>query len=296
MDPLSSLKDLAEFIKNAYADKKKAEAISSAIIQYVDSNVGISRAKANSLYGLIYEINAIINYHSHDKHFLVELETSTQIPQNPQNQPPMIIVRTPHYLAIRSMKLPDIAHAKTLLVNALSSIKSPLILDLRGCRGGSAQVLYFILCHFFDDGTYLYDRGGRSNTTKVIVGSIVQTMEPQYVIPKFKGKVNVLVDSSTYSAGEILAAVLQAQHRAKIYGPKTFGMTNLVSSITIGQFVAHIPYAITNICQLKSDKKKNIENVGVVPDYPPQSAEYIDLVFDKVSNIMLDNYSTPSTK
>lgn len=290
MNVVKSLESAAELIKHAYVDKQIAKLIHDDVIRYLRSSIGKQRAKLEYPDVLIQEINAIISYHSKDLHFMVTLA-------NRQVKLPIDNIKVrDHYICIRTMENMEVPEIRHRLSAAIASISEPLILDLRGCVGGSANTLYFLLCHFIPDGKPMFRRSTDDDKFTVTSGSIIDDMDVKYKVKKYTDKLDVIVNSWTYSAGELFAAVIQAQKRGKIYGSQTVGMTNLTKYERFGAIQLHIPYCETLICQPGQGDRK-IENIGVIPDYLTESKEYIQLVYKYLGNITLKNYvASPPTK
>jgi carboxyl-terminal processing protease len=89
-----------------------------------------------------------------------------------------------------------------------------LILDLRGNGGGLLQQAIAVASIFVHDGTIVTTRG-RTQPTQVYTatGGAIPTHIPMVV----------LVDHSTASSAEIVAAALQQHHRAEVVGTRTYG-------------------------------------------------------------------------
>lgn len=89
-----------------------------------------------------------------------------------------------------------------------------LILDLRGTPGGAENSLEYLVGSLFDRDVKIADRITRKDSTALIAKS-----QRNY----FNGKLLVLVDSKTSSAGELLARVVQLEKRGIVLGDRTAG-------------------------------------------------------------------------
>jgi carboxyl-terminal processing protease len=89
-----------------------------------------------------------------------------------------------------------------------------LVLDLRANGGGLVEEAQLVASIFVSKGTIVSTRGrAQPSTTLLATGGAISPSIP----------VVVLVDGSTASAAEIVAAALQDHHRATIVGTHTFG-------------------------------------------------------------------------
>ena len=130
-----------------------------------------------------------------------------------------------------------------------------LVLDLRRNRGGELDSLVAAIGLFFDDpsacGRLVTRRGGR----------IERSTRPCKTA-HYRGPMAVLVDRTTASAAEILAAVLQEQKRATIVGRKTRGAVLGSGDIPLpdgGEIqVSGLDYATPG--------GRRLDGEGVVPD------------------------------
>jgi carboxyl-terminal processing protease len=131
-----------------------------------------------------------------------------------------------------------------------------LILDLRGNIGGLGFMAMSL-------GGFLTDQSGLQlglMTTRA--GPMKFTLIPRDTV--FRGKVAVLVDEFSMSTSEILAAGLQDNALARVFGRKTPGMA-LPSAIEMLPHGAGFQYAFANY---HSAKGEPLEGRGVEPNEP----------------------------
>ncbi len=130
-----------------------------------------------------------------------------------------------------------------------------VVIDLRRNPGGDTFSLGTAIGEFFDRGvdcgTFIDRDGARSVKNSWQLGSA-----------NYRGKVAVLVDTATASAGEIFSAVLQDHGRATVIGRKTAGAV-----------LASWFYRLPDSGELQlsrqdyvSPKGRRIEATGVKPD------------------------------
>ena len=124
-----------------------------------------------------------------------------------------------------------------------------LILDLRGNSGGDVKALERLAGAFFDRDVKIADPRGRT------------PMKPLMARKRrdaYRGRMIVLVDADSASAAELLARVLQLEHRATIVGDRTAG--------SVRQAVAIKDVAMIADADMVMADGRSLENAGVVPD------------------------------
>src|SRR5882757_4457898 len=115
---------------------------------------------------------------------------------------------------------PDVAGESQIAAMQLIAPAAALIIDLRGCRGGSPGSVALVCSYLLDEPTHLmsfYEREGERTS---------QSWTLPYVPgPRFGGSkpVFVLTSATTFSGGEELAYDLQQLGRATLIGERTRG-------------------------------------------------------------------------
>ncbi len=134
-----------------------------------------------------------------------------------------------------------------------------LILDLRGNGGGSVETLKWMVGSLFDHEVKIYDRVGKKEHKPVIV-------KPHG--KPFGGKLIVLVDAESASASELLARVVQLEHRGTVIGDRTAGavMEAIYYSEEQGMDIKiFYGFSVTDANLIMNDGQ-SLEKKGVVPD------------------------------
>lgn len=134
-----------------------------------------------------------------------------------------------------------------------------LILDLRDNGGGSVDTLEHLVGHLFDHDVKIAELASRKPEKPMIAKA---NSKP------YTGKVIVLINSRSASASEILARVLQLEHRGTIVGDTSSGAVmearffpDSVGLDTKVFYATSITYA-----NLIMADGKSLENIGVTPD------------------------------
>lgn len=135
-----------------------------------------------------------------------------------------------------------------------------LIFDLRGNRGGLQNNLIFTLGNLFDHD--------------VTVGKTVMRKGEKALVAKsqgngaFTGQLIVLVDSRTSSAAEILARMVQIEHRGVVLGDRSAGSVMGAKFYPLKEgigLVIPFGFELTEEDLIMTDGK-SLEKQGVVPD------------------------------
>jgi carboxyl-terminal processing protease len=137
-----------------------------------------------------------------------------------------------------------------------ASKHAALILDLRGDPGGATDSLKLMVGSLFDRDIKIADRVGRGAPKPMVA---------KHAAHPFGGKLIVLVDEDSASAAELLARVVQLEHRGTVIGDKTSGA--VMEAIMHLEHMDTAPYevAVTDANLIMSDGK-SLEKTGVVPD------------------------------
>lgn len=275
-----TIKSIAATIRENYVESETGDRVAKRIEEYIGSPTWNKLISRDDVYRIIYNINCIISTESDDGHFYI-----TRQNQN-DSQGTGIERITPHFIQISSFKNISDEFVRQTYSEFFKTARDNLLIDLRGCPGGSPETAYYILCHLFDTGTPLFELQTRNYAPKIFKSADSVPFYPNYNnITKFKGTVKVIVDEYTYSAAESLAFVIQHRGRGQIYGSKTSGYAHITHPIKIGDIWLYLPYSRT--CD--PDTHKDWENIGVIPDYPVGSKEFISLVYNELAA----NYMTP---
>lgn len=133
-----------------------------------------------------------------------------------------------------------------------------LIVDLRDNPGGAIETLQYLLGSVFDHEVKIADRVMRSKTLPLKTRSHHEG---------FKGRLIVLVDSSSSSAAELFARTIQIEKRGMVLGDRTSGLVMEARGRPRATGLPPIYYAtmITEADLIMTDGK-SLEHVGVVPD------------------------------
>ncbi|MDX6444827.1 MAG: hypothetical protein QOH71_1901 [Blastocatellia bacterium] len=138
-----------------------------------------------------------------------------------------------------------------------------LIIDLRGNGGGEEEALKKLIGYFFDH--------------EIVLGEMKRRKEMKPLKAKsqgagvFKGQLVVLVDSSSASAAELFARVVQLQKRGTVIGDRSAGavMRSIFRPGALGDMsngnMIFYGASITDADVIMSDGQ-SLEHVGVRPD------------------------------
>ncbi|MGI6030671.1 MAG: S41 family peptidase [Eubacteriales bacterium] len=130
-----------------------------------------------------------------------------------------------------------------------------IVFDVRNNGGGDANVIWKVLDMLLPEGNIykLVDKAGNEQTFDSDEAAMLDGQLP----------VTVLVNGNTASAAELFAAALQDYDYAEIVGETTFGKGTGLSVVDVGDGSG---LAISTTLYY-TPSGKNIEGVGVIPDY-----------------------------
>lgn len=134
-----------------------------------------------------------------------------------------------------------------------------MILDLRENSGGSTETLSSLVGSLFDHDVKIADRVERGATKAMIA---------KHQAHPFDGKLIVIVDARSASASEILARVVQLEHRGTVIGDRSAGAVMEARRYRESTGVSMGPvfgFSVTDANLIMTDGK-SLEGTGVAPD------------------------------
>jgi len=142
-----------------------------------------------------------------------------------------------------------------------------IIVDLRGCRGGSPSMVGYLASAFVAPGADIY------NTFRTRTQSLSEAPRTPYATPRTQVPVYVLVDGGTASAAESFAYTLQKAGRATVVGARSAGAANPGAMIDIGQGFSVF---VSDGTPVNPITHTNWEATGVAPDLAVASDDALD--------------------
>lgn len=142
---------------------------------------------------------------------------------------------------------------ETAMDELLNAGAESVIIDVRGNSGGYLSSAEKIASMFLKKDSIIYQLD-----TKGKIENVKTTVDGKYSLP-----VSVLIDPSSASASEILAAALHDNIDAKLVGLKTYGKGTVQKTKTLSSG-AMIKYTIQEWYTPKGNK---VNGVGIEPDY-----------------------------
>ncbi len=165
-----------------------------------------------------------------------------------------------------------IAAAMTLVATC-----DALILDARGCVGGSPDSVALLCSYLFDDEP-VHINSMRSRDEAKVVQSWTQAWVPGRRFGSEKPVV-VLTSAATFSGGEELAYDLQQLGRARVVGEQTGGGANPREGHRVHE---HLEATIPVAYPVNPVSGTNWELVGVTPDVPSPSEGALERALDEL--------------
>ncbi|MFN3266085.1 MAG: S41 family peptidase [Deinococcales bacterium] len=170
------------------------------------------------------------------------------------------------YVAISDFANQKVTEQLQAQLKSMSGKIKALVLDLRNNPGGLVSQAEGVADTFLEKGDIFITR---DNTKQIKVDYSARPQGTDFKLPMV-----VLVNGSSASASEIVAAALQELGRAKVVGEKTFG-----------KGVANIPTPLSNDGQLNvankewlTPKRNSLYKRGVTPDVMVQDSRYANVL------------------
>jgi carboxyl-terminal processing protease len=135
-----------------------------------------------------------------------------------------------------------------------------LILDLRENPGGAVITLDRMVGNLFEDNIKIADRTGRKEHKPQIAKGRGKNV--------FGGKLVVLIDSKSSSASEVMARVVQLEHRGTVIGDRSSGLVMEAqrhSEHDGAGTLIFFGFSVT-VADLIMKDGQSLEHVGVTPD------------------------------
>ena len=143
-----------------------------------------------------------------------------------------------------------------------------MIVDLRGCRGGSPSMVGYLASAFVAPGADIY------NTFRTRNESMSEAPQTPHESPRTQLPLYVLVDGGTASAAESFAYTLQSAKRATIVGKRSAGAANPGGMIDIGDGFSVF---VSDGTPINPITRTNWEATGIEPDVPATSDHALDV-------------------
>lgn len=156
-----------------------------------------------------------------------------------------------------------------------------LLLDLRGNRGGSPDMVALVCGWFFAEPTHLHTMHDRAGNTRQF-WSAAYVAGPRYDAGQ---PVYVLTGAETFSGGEELAYDLQQLGRATVVGERTRGGAHPCDGFPAHP---HLELTVPVARPVNPVTGTNWEGCGVVPDVEVAAGEAHDLAYRMALAALLD--------
>lgn len=134
-----------------------------------------------------------------------------------------------------------------------------IIIDLRNNIGGSPELVRYMLSHFFEEKSLLWQNHSRDYEDTYDYESLVGIGSPKF---KQNFPLFILIGPDTASAAEIFSYTLKHFNKAIILGENSLGIANAVSAFKINK---HFVGRFSVVRPINPMTGTNWEHVGVVP-------------------------------
>jgi len=163
----------------------------------------------------------------------------------------------------------DDAPERIAIDDALAKLSGTraMIVDLRGCRGGSPNMVGYLASAFVAPDADIY------NTFRTRGQSLSEAPQTPHKSPRTQLPLYVLIDGGTGSAAESFAYTLQSAKRATIVGERSAGAANPGGMIDIGEGFSVF---VSDGTPVNPITRTNWEATGVQPDVIATSDHALD--------------------
>lgn len=278
-----SINDTIVVLEQNYVFPKKAKAMGEQL-QHLLASGKFDHIQTRSMF--IKEVGSIIRELSGDGHLGLYQATSNEVlthvlTENLDNrrfnyafEHVQVLNNNIGYLKFNKFYQDD--DARQVFDHALGFLSQTkaMIIDLRESTGGSVEFVEYMISHFIEEDTLLWNMLNREGEnvyqgmTKVVASD--RRFKQDY--PLF-----ILTSKSVVSAGEFFTYTLKHLDRATIVGEQTSGQAHWTGVRNVNEFVnIRIPLArpVNPITQ------SNWEGVGVVPDFKVAANESLKFTID----------------
>lgn len=145
-----------------------------------------------------------------------------------------------------------------------------LIIDVRGCRGGSPAAVALMCTYLIGTDVHLTDFETRDRADLQQIWTMPWVPGPTFGSDK---PVAVLTSAKSFSGAEDLAYTLQANGRATVIGETTGGGAHPRDAFKLSD---HLEVTVPVARSINVKTKANWEGIGVIPDLAVPAGEALD--------------------
>ncbi|UCH84666.1 MAG: S41 family peptidase [Candidatus Latescibacterota bacterium] len=274
------LVEVADVIRDRYADPKVGQAIADTIMTYVKQGGADSSIDAEAL---VAHVMGVIRSMVADRHF----DFSDRSAEQDDSDPSPARKRSKHGLRTARMLANQTAYFEfdgfpgddeslTAVAKAIEEqpAMQAVIFDVRDNNGGAGDMVVLLCNHLLETDQLLYTFAGRSDAAATEVRSSAGDQYFGTAMPVY-----ILTSENTLSAAEAFTYILQDLDRATVVGERTAGMANPSRTFTIaGRFDLTVPFLIMRY----GKSGGTFAGVGVTPDIEVSADSALDTVLEKL--------------
>ncbi len=274
------LVEVADVIRNNYADQEAGRAIADTIMAHVERGGADSSTDAQRL---VAEVMGVIRSMVADRHFNFSDRSADK---DDSNKPPHRN-RSKHGLRTVRMLEGQTAYFEfdgfpgdeaSLKAVAETIEEQPemraVIFDLRDNNGGAGDMVVMLCNHLLEADQLLYTYAGRSDDIPKEMKSSTCAQHFGTAIPVY-----ILTSGNTLSAAEAFTYILQDLGRAVVVGERTAGMANPSRTFTIaGRFDLTVPFLIMRY----GKSGGTFAGAGVMPDIEVSAESALEAALERL--------------
>lgn len=194
------------------------------------------------------------------------------------------------YLRLDSFPPPEVASETAAAAMAFLKHSEALIIDLRGNKGGTGDMVRLLASYFFVEPTRLSRTFRRHGVPQISYDTTLTAIpgERMPIVDLF-----ILTSGETFSAAEAFAFALQERGRAQVVGETTGGGGNAGDWLEAAHgFSVFVP----DVAVSSPFGDKSWEGVGVKPDLPAPAAGALGLAHRTAVERLLDAATDPAAR
>jgi hypothetical protein len=274
------LVEVADVIRDRYADPKVGQALADAIMAYVEGGGADSSIDASEL---VANVMVIIRSKVADRHFefsdrSAEQDDSHQSPRSSRSKHGLRTVRMLEgqtaYFEFDGFPGDDASlKAVAKAIEELPEMHAS-IFDLRDNNGGAGDMVVMLCNHLLEADRLLYTFAGRSDDAPTEMRSSACDQHLGATMPVY-----ILTSEYTLSAAEAFTYILQEFGRAVVVGERTAGMANPSRTFTIaGRFDLTVPFLIIRY----GESGGTFAGIGITPDIDVSAEKALDTALERL--------------
>jgi hypothetical protein len=274
------LVEVAEVIRDHYADPEVGKAIADTIMAHVEQGGADSSIDAQRL---VAKVMDVIRSMVADRHFefsdrSADKDDSNESPHRNRSKHGLRTVRMLEgptaYFEFDGFPGDDASLKAVAKAIEEQPEMRAVIFDLRDNNGGAGDMVVLLCNHLLEADLLLYTFAGRSDDAPTEMRSSTCAQHFGTAMPVY-----ILTSGITLSAAEAFTYILQDFDRAVVVGERTAGMANPSRTFTIaGRFDLTVPFLLIRY----GESGGTFAGVGVTPDIEVSAESALETALERL--------------